>query len=94
MKLYYNPRSRAVIAKWMLDECGVDYEIIPVDFEKREHKTPEFLKINPRGNCPPLSTAVRRSSRVRRSVSIWPTIFPKPIWLPRSVRRNAVAISR
>ncbi len=48
MKLYYNPRSRAVIAKWTLDECGVDYEIVPIDFEKREHKAPGFLKINPR----------------------------------------------
>ncbi|RYF27130.1 MAG: glutathione S-transferase family protein, partial [Comamonadaceae bacterium] len=26
MKLYFNPHSRAVIAKWMLDECGAAYE--------------------------------------------------------------------
>jgi glutathione S-transferase len=49
MKLYYNPKSRAVIAKWMLDECGVNYEIVPVDFEKRQHTTPEFLNINSAG---------------------------------------------
>jgi len=61
MKLYYNPRSRAVIAKWMLDECGVDYEIVPVDFEKREHKTPEFLKINPAGKLPALVDGDSRS---------------------------------
>jgi glutathione S-transferase len=54
MKLYYNPRSRAVISKWMLDECGAHYEIVPIDFEKREHKTPEFLKINPAGKLPAL----------------------------------------
>jgi len=54
MKLYYNPKSRAVIAKWMLDECGADYEIVPIDFEKLEHKTPEFLKINPAGKLPAL----------------------------------------
>ncbi len=54
MKLYYNPRSRAVIAKWMLDECGAKYDIVPIDFEKREHKTPEFLKINPAGKLPAL----------------------------------------
>jgi glutathione S-transferase len=54
MKLYYNPRSRAVIAKWMLDECGVGYEIATIDFEKREHKAPEFLKINPAGKLPAL----------------------------------------
>ena len=54
MKLYYNPQSRAVIAKWMLDECGANYEIVPIDLTKREHKTPEFLKINPAGKLPAL----------------------------------------
>jgi glutathione S-transferase len=54
MKLYYNPKSRAVISKWMLDECGSNYEIVPIDFTKREHKTPEFLKINPAGKLPAL----------------------------------------
>jgi glutathione S-transferase len=54
MKLYYNPQSRAVIAKWMLDECGADYEIILIDLQKREHKTPEFLQINPAGKLPAL----------------------------------------
>ena len=54
MKLYYNPKSRAVIAKWMLDECAAAYEIMPIDFEKREHKTRDFLKINPAGKLPAL----------------------------------------
>ena len=45
MKLYFNPQSRAVIAKWILDECGVLCEVVPIDFTTREHKTPEFLKI-------------------------------------------------
>ena len=54
MKLYYNPQSRAVIAKWMRDECGAGYEIVPIDFAKREHKAPEFLKINPAGKLPAL----------------------------------------
>jgi glutathione S-transferase len=54
MKLYFNPRSRAVVAKWMLDECGAKYELVPIDLAKREHKTPEFLKINPAGKLPAL----------------------------------------
>ncbi len=54
MKLYYNPQSRAVIAKWMLDECGAQYELVPIDFTKGEHKAPEFLKINPAGKLPAL----------------------------------------
>jgi glutathione S-transferase len=54
MKLYFNPRSRAVVTKWMLDECGAKYELVPIDLQKREHKTPEFLKINPAGKLPAL----------------------------------------
>lgn len=54
MQLYYNPQSRATIAKWMLDECGADYEIVPVDLEQREQKAPEFLQINPSGKLPAL----------------------------------------
>jgi glutathione S-transferase len=67
MKLYYNPRSRAAIAKWMLDECDVNYEIVPIDFEKREHKTPEFLQINPAGKLPAL---VDGDSRIFENVAI------------------------
>jgi glutathione S-transferase len=54
MRLYFNPQSRAVIAKWMLDECGAEYAIVAIDFAKREHKTAEFLKINPAGKLPAL----------------------------------------
>jgi glutathione S-transferase len=54
MKLYYNPQSRATIAKWMLDECGVPYEIVPIDLQKREHKAAEYLAINPAGKLPAL----------------------------------------
>lgn len=54
MQLYYNPQSRATIAKWMLDECGADYEIVPIDLEKREQKAPKFLEINPSGKLPAL----------------------------------------
>ena len=67
MKLYYNPKSRAVIAKWMLDECGANYEIVPIDFTKLEHKTPEFLKINPAGKLPAL---VDGDSKIFESAAI------------------------
>lgn len=67
MKLYFNPQSRAQIAKWMLDECGVAYEIVAIDFQKREHKSPEFLKINPAGKLPAL---VDGDARVFESAAI------------------------
>ena len=67
MKLFYNPKSRALIAKWMLEECGAHYEIVPIDFNQREHKTPEFLKINPAGKLPAL---VDGDARVFESAAI------------------------
>lgn len=54
MKLYFNPKSRAVIAKWMLDECGAGYELVHVDLAKGEHKAPAFRAINPAGKLPAL----------------------------------------
>jgi glutathione S-transferase len=67
MKLYYNPRSRAAIAKWMLDECDADYEIVYIDFQKSEHKAPEFLEINPAGKLPAL---VDGDSRIFETAAI------------------------
>ncbi|MCP3136340.1 glutathione S-transferase family protein [Pyxidicoccus xibeiensis] len=60
MKLYFNPRSRATIAKWLLDEAGAKYELVPIDLGKREHKTPEYLKINPAGKLPALVDGAAR----------------------------------
>ncbi len=54
MKLYFNPQSRATITRWMLDELGVDYELVHIDFETRQHKSPEYLAINPAGKVPAL----------------------------------------
>lgn len=54
MKLYFNPRSRALVAKWMLDECGADYDIVPIDLQARENKQHAFLQVNPAGKLPAL----------------------------------------
>jgi glutathione S-transferase len=75
MKLYYNPQSRAAVAKWMLDECGADPEIVLVDPQKGEHKTPEFLKVN-------LSGKIRRWSTARPGS----TRTPRFLYSPRSIR--------
>ena len=83
MKLYYNPWSRAAIAKWMLDECDADYEIVHIDLEKGEHKAPEFLEINPAGKLPAL---VDGDSRIFESAAICLYLgdkFPKANLAPK-----------
>jgi glutathione S-transferase len=54
MKLYFNPQSRAVIARWMLDECAAEYEIVSIDLALGENRRSEYLKINPAGKLPAL----------------------------------------
>lgn len=49
---YYNPMSRGRIVHWMLEEIGADYEIKLLDWKKAEHKSPEYLRINPMGKIP------------------------------------------
>ena len=49
---YHNPMSRGRIVRWMLEEVGVPYETKIVNLEKREHKAPEYLAVNPMGKVP------------------------------------------
>lgn len=49
---YTNPMSRGQIVHWMLEEAGAPYEMKILDFDKREHKSPEYLAINPMGKVP------------------------------------------
>jgi glutathione S-transferase len=52
--LYGSPKSSAGRCYWTLEEAGVPYELKEVDMKNKEHKSPEFLKINPMGKIPAL----------------------------------------
>jgi glutathione S-transferase len=49
---YYNPMSRGRIAHWMLEEVDAPYEIKLLKWETKDHKSAEYLKINPMGKVP------------------------------------------
>jgi glutathione S-transferase len=49
---HHNPMSRGRIVHFMLEEVGAPYRIELRSFEKREHKSPEYLAINPMGKIP------------------------------------------
>jgi glutathione S-transferase len=49
---YYNPMSRGRIAHWMLEEAGAPYEIKKLNWETGDHKSNDYLKINPMGKIP------------------------------------------
>ena len=54
IKLYTWCTQNARKISIMLEECGADYELIPVNLIKDEQKSAEFLKLNPNGKIPAL----------------------------------------
>jgi glutathione S-transferase len=54
MKLYEFAPTRSIRVRWTLQELGVDYESVTVNLLAGEHRSPEFLEINPAGKLPVL----------------------------------------
>ncbi|KAJ1286975.1 hypothetical protein BS78_03G394000 [Paspalum vaginatum] len=55
LKLYGMPMSPNVVrVATVLNELGLDFEIIPVDLRAGAHKQPDFLALNPFGQIPAL----------------------------------------
>lgn len=52
--LYHAVPSRSMIVHWMLEEVGEPYEVKLLDLPSEEHKSPEYLAINPMGKVPAL----------------------------------------
>jgi glutathione S-transferase len=52
--LHHSPSTAALGVHWLLIELGVPFELVPVDFDRREQKSDAFLKLNPSGHVPVL----------------------------------------
>ena len=56
LKLYYAPRACSLAPHIALEEVEADYEGVLVNFADAEQRSPEYLKINPKGRVPTLVT--------------------------------------
>lgn len=54
-KLFYYPRNASWAPHLVLAEMGVEYELVLVDRKSNEHKSSEYLALNPTGRIPTLS---------------------------------------
>ena len=54
LKLYYAPGACSTASHIGLEESGAKFDSEALSFAKNEQKTPEYLKINPRGRVPAL----------------------------------------
>jgi glutathione S-transferase len=54
IQLRYFPGNASMIPHIVLEELGARYERVPVDRAGGEHRTPDYLKLNPNGQIPVL----------------------------------------
>ena len=54
IKLYHTPGSRSVRPRWLMEELGLEYELINVALFQGEGETKEYKKIHPLGQVPAL----------------------------------------
>ena len=56
LRLFYSPGACSTASHIALEEAGAAYEAVKVDLKTGAHKTPEYMKINPKGRVPALQT--------------------------------------
>jgi len=52
--LYGSKSTASLVVHWLLIELGVAHELRMLDFDLREHKSAEYLALNPQGRVPTL----------------------------------------
>jgi glutathione S-transferase len=89
MILYEFPPTRSIRARWALHELGVPFETVSVNLAKGEHRTPEFLRLNPAGKLPVL---VDGETVLTESVAIAVYLaekYPEAGFMPGDLRARA-----
>lgn len=52
--LYGSTSTAALVVHWLLIELGIEHELVLLDFDTREHKSADYLALNPAGVVPTL----------------------------------------
>ena len=56
LKLFYTAHTCSLATHIVLEEVGADYSTARIDFARTEQRSPEYLKVNPKGRVPALVT--------------------------------------
>jgi GSH-dependent disulfide-bond oxidoreductase len=57
IRFYYHPTPNPAKVALMLEEVGLDYQLVPIDTAKGEQHKPEFRAVNPNGKVPAIVDA-------------------------------------
>lgn len=56
LTLYYAPGTCALAPHLALEYSGIPYDAVRLDFRAQQQRSPEYLKVNPKGRVPALLT--------------------------------------
>jgi glutathione S-transferase len=56
LTLYFAPHTISLATHIVLEEVGADYTTVRIDFASTQQRSPDYLKINPKGRMPALVT--------------------------------------
>ena len=92
LKLYFAPGVCSTASHIGLEESGAQYDSQAISFAKNEQKSPEYLKINPRGRVPAL---VVDEGTIVENTAILDYVAAKyaPQLMPKDALQRAKAIS-
>lgn len=93
IKLYGTPPTRALRVVWLLNELGLDYEMLPVSILQGENRQSDFLALNPAAKVPVLvdgSFVVTESAAIQLYLA---EKNPQAGFIPESVEDRARCIA-
>jgi len=71
-KLYWSAGTAAFAPQAMLEEAGVPYEIVDLEYKtKQGHRTPDYLALNPGGYIPALVTGEGEAITESAAIMLW-----------------------
>lgn len=80
--LYTNPNSRGRIIRWLLEECGADYEVVPVPYGENGTKSADYLAVNPMGKLPAVKYGDAVITETAALITFLAELFPEKNLIP------------
>jgi len=94
LTLYLAPGASSMAPHIALHEIGVPFESKPLSFDRKEHRAPEYLAINPEGKVPTLLIDGRPLTEVAAILFYLAKRFPEAKLLPAAeIEAEAHAVS-
>ncbi len=91
--LYYFPSPNGLKIAIMLEECGLPYEVVPVDIGSGEQFRPEYLALNPNNKIPTIVDRETGTSVFESGAILIYLAEKSNQLLPKSADERIVALS-